>query len=76
MAYDTLQRAIKKAFTDASLRSDGNMNMDADVKFYENLKPEAFDVIAATYGPENLAAYVQAMEVKRMKGARNGNSIR
>jgi hypothetical protein len=72
--FDVVERAVKKSFDRSSLAtSSTNVQRDADVKFYENLAPEAFDVIAATYGPDNLVKYIQAMESKKMNGVTNGN---
>jgi hypothetical protein len=72
---DVLERATTKAFDRLTAGSSNNISPDVDVKFYETLTPQAFDVIAATYGPNNLVAYVTAMEtqrMKQMKGVPNG----
>lgn len=73
--FDVVDRAVKKAFDRTSLATNpDNVARDADVKFYETLTPEAFDVIAATYGPDNLVNYISAMETQRMKEQKkNGN---
>lgn len=71
--FDLLESAVNKGFDRVTATSDQNTQRDTDVTFYENLTPEAFDVIAATYGPDNLVQYVTAMESRRMKGTKNGN---
>ena len=71
MGFDMLESAVTKGFDKLAATSEQNVTRDTDVKFYEELAPEAFDVIAATYGPDNLVKYIQAMEARRMK---NGNT--
>lgn len=72
--FDVVGRAVKKAFDRTSLAtSRENVERDTDVKFYETLTPEAFDVIAATYGPDNLVEYVAAMEAAKIKEKKNAN---
>jgi hypothetical protein len=69
--FDLLERATAKAFDKLATPTDGSP--EADIKFYENLAPQAFDVIAATYGPDALVQYVTAMEAQRVKkGSNNG----
>ncbi len=69
--FPALERATKKAFDNLKATSQEAASPNADVELYETLSPEAFDVIASTYGPDNLIQYVQAMEVRRMKGLRH-----
>lgn len=70
--FNRLESATAKAFKKLSNTPGYDESRDADVKFYETLTPQAFDVIAATYGPEALTEYVKAMEIKRMRGSSNG----
>jgi hypothetical protein len=74
-SFDILEKATTKAFDKLAASSPDNIAPNTDVRFYESLTPQAFDVIAATYGPDNLVAYVTAMEaqrMKQMKGTSNG----
>jgi hypothetical protein len=73
--FDVVERAVKKSFDRSSLAtSPTSPAPDADVKFYEQMTPEAFDVIAATYGPDNLVQYISAMETQKMQETKkNGN---
>ena len=70
--WNTLERATKKGF-DIVTSKAGKLDTtrDTDVQFYETLSPEAFDVIAATYGPDNLVQYIEAMEAAKMKEKKN-----
>jgi hypothetical protein len=71
--FAVVEKAVKKSFDRTTkATTSNNPAPQSDVKFYESLTPEAFDVIAETYGPDNLVQYIQAMEAQRMKEMKNG----
>lgn len=69
--FRILERAVAKGFDSLSKYGEGAPK-DSDLALYEKMTPDTLNVIAETYGPDNLVKYVQAMEAKRVRAATRG----
>lgn len=62
-----IQRTVRTTNTAFQRTTDRvGLNTDKDLRVYETLAPDDFDVLAHTFGPDEVMDYIHDMEKKRL----------